>query len=242
MFLTDELQSDSARFMQVAASDAELRIHDGRIVKHEILFAGGRTILGNGFEWLLGKRFGEIFGISDGGGAADEARAGAIEFTNAFEAAQDIGQMAPIDAAVHVQFVNNDVAKIFKELGPFGVVRKNAGVEHVRVRHDDVGFVANGAAGVGGSVAIVSVATERTPEGGVEALEFEALIFGEGFGGEQEDGACGWNGEDFVNNRQVVAERFAASGRRDDDVYRFSIPRLARAPRNSGFRLSGKAP
>src|SRR5579859_5170094 len=48
-------------------------------------------------------------------------------------------------------------------------------------------------------------------------MEFVELIFSEGFGGEKIEGACAWIGEQFVQDRQVVAERLAASRRGDDD-------------------------
>ncbi len=66
-------------------------------------------------------------------------------------------------------------------------------------------------------IAIIGVAAERTAESVVEALEFEALVFGKGFGGEEKDGAGAGGGEDFVNDGEVVAESFAAGGGGDDD-------------------------
>ena len=61
--------------------------------------------------------------------------------------------MATVDASVIMQFVYDEIAEVFEELGPFGVMRQNPGVEHVGIGEDDVGFVANRPAGIGRRVA-----------------------------------------------------------------------------------------
>jgi len=42
------------------------------------------------------------------------------------------------DAAVHVRFVDDDVAQVVQDVGPAVVVREDADMQHVRVRQDDV--------------------------------------------------------------------------------------------------------
>ena len=51
-------------------------------------------------------------------------------------------------AAVRVHLVDDDVAQIFEELCPFGVMGEYALVEHVGIAHDDVAVGANRLAGV----------------------------------------------------------------------------------------------
>ena len=57
----------------------------------------------------------------------------AVKRAQPHQAAQDIGQMTSEDAAVGVQFVDDDVLQVFKELDPLGVVRQDVGVEHVGI-------------------------------------------------------------------------------------------------------------
>ena len=102
--------------------------------------------------------------IGDGGGAADETRLGAVELADAAQAAQHVRHVAAVDAAVVVQFVDDDVAQVFEQLGPLGVMRQDAAVQHVGIGEDDVGALADGAAGVLRSVAIVGEgADDRNP-------------------------------------------------------------------------------
>jgi hypothetical protein len=61
------------------------------------------------------------------------------------------------------------------------------------------------------------VAGKRAAGCVVQALQFEALIFGQGFGGEQVNGAGGGVRENSLHDALVVAERFAARGRSNDD-------------------------
>ena len=63
--------------------------------------------------------------------------------------------MAAEDAAVAVQLVDHDVAQVLEEPDPLGVVRQDAGVEHVRVGDDDVAGLADAAAHGGRRVAVV---------------------------------------------------------------------------------------
>ena len=51
----------------------------------------------------------------------------------------------------------------------------------------------------------------------IQVVEFGELILREGFGGEKLEGARVGVREDGVEDWKVVAERFARSGRRDDN-------------------------
>ena len=79
----------------------------------------------------------------------------AIEAGDALQPAQHVAEVASEDAAIGVQFVHDDVAQIFEETCPAGVVRQNTGVQHVRICQDDVAFFADGFAGIGGRVAVI---------------------------------------------------------------------------------------
>ena len=52
--------------------------------------------------------------------------------------AQDIGYVAAEEAAVGVQFVDHDDLQLFEQLEPLGVVGQDRGVEHVRIRDDNL--------------------------------------------------------------------------------------------------------
>ena len=93
--------------------------------------------------------------------------------------------MAAENAAVGVQLVEHDVAQVFKEAHPAGVVRQDAGVEHVGVREDHVAALANGFARVAGRVAVVGEDAEAIIEARGEIVQFGKLILRESLGWEQ---------------------------------------------------------
>ena len=64
------------------------------------------------------------------------------------------------DAAIHVRFVDDDVAQVCEDVSPAVVVREDADVEHVRVREHDVRPLADLPASFRGRVAVV----DRGPE------------------------------------------------------------------------------
>ena len=74
---------------------------------------------------------------------------------DAAQAAKHVAEMASEDASIRMQFVDHDIAEIFKQLRPFRMVRQDARVHHVGVAEDEVRARANGAPGVLGRVAVV---------------------------------------------------------------------------------------
>ena len=143
----DELEGHAARLVDVAAADAELAVDHRRIVEDEELLAARRAVALDQFEGLAGEGLGQFARIGDGGGAADELRLGIVELADAPQAAQQVGEVAAVDAAVVMQLVDHDVAQVLEIARPVGVVRQDAGVQHVGIGEDDVGALADGACG-----------------------------------------------------------------------------------------------
>ena len=90
---------------------------------------------------------GQLPGVGDGGAAQDELGLGPVKGAQAHQAAQHVGQIAAEDAPVAMDFVDDDVAQVLKQLHPLGVVGQDAGVEHVRVGDHHVPGLADGLAG-----------------------------------------------------------------------------------------------
>ena len=113
-----------------------------------------------------------------------------------------------------MQLVNNDVAQVLERLGPLGVVRQNAGVQHVGIGKHHVGAFADGAAGVLRRVPVVGEGAEFGTHGVDGALEFGELVLGQRLGGEQIQRASAGIGNQALEHRQVVAQRLAGGGGR----------------------------
>jgi len=58
-------------------------------------------------------------------------------------------------------------------------------VQHVRIGQNDVAFLRDGLAGIGGRVAVVGEHAEAIFEVLVEVMEFRELVLGEGLGGKR---------------------------------------------------------
>ena len=86
---------------------------------------GGAVVVDKG-DRAANECLGQLAGVGNGGAAQDKLRMAAIKFAQAHEPPQHIGQVGTEYAPVSVNFINDNVAQIFKELDPRGVVGKNA--------------------------------------------------------------------------------------------------------------------
>jgi len=180
-----EFLGDARGLVDVAAPDAQGAIHDRRVVKDEGFLGRWRAVFGQYFQRVFDEARSQIARVRDGGRAADELGLASIKLRDAPQATQHVREMAAKNAAIGVEFVDDDVTQIFEKSSPARVVRKNAGVQHVRIAQDDVTFFADGFARVAGCVAIVGEDAETVVEALIQIVEFGELVLGEGFGGEE---------------------------------------------------------
>ena len=148
--------SHARGFVDVATANTQRTIHHRRIVKDESFLRGRRAVGIQHFHLGFEQPRSQFAGIGDRRGAANELGLALVETRNASQAAENVAEVASENAAISMQFVENDVAKIFEQPCPARVMRQDAGVQHIRIRQHDVAFLANGFARVGGRVAIVS--------------------------------------------------------------------------------------
>ena len=123
--------------------------------------AVGCAVLCDGDDGRFPQVLGQRLGVGDGGGGGNEARPCAVEAGDAAEAAQDVGDVAAKDAAIGVEFVQDDVAQAAKKAHPASVVGEDADVEHVGVGDEDAGLFADGGAVAGGGVTIIGAQGNR---------------------------------------------------------------------------------
>ncbi len=199
--------------MQIAAANAQLRVYYRGVVKREIAIARGCAVVVHEFERHLGDGFGKFFRIRNGCRAADELWLRTVKIADALQPAQDVCKVASVDAAIIVQLVDDEILQVLKQLHPFGVVGQNTRVQHVGIRHHDVGFVPYRAPGILRRVAIVGVARNGASHGLIQALHFQTLVFSQRFRRKQIQCAGCRICQDAVNHWQVVAKRFAAGSR-----------------------------
>jgi hypothetical protein len=133
------------------------------------------------------------------------------------EPAKDVGDVAPEDAAVGVELIDDDDPELLEQLEPLRVVREDGGVEHVRVCHDHLARGPDGRPDGCRSVAVVrggrDIQFRRPGEGG----ELCDLVMAERLGREQEERPGRRIVRDGLQDRERVAQRLARCGRRDDD-------------------------
>src|SRR5260370_37858605 len=97
--------------------------------------------------------------------------------------------MAAEHAAVSVQFVENDVAEIFKKARPPSVMREDPSVQQVWIREDNVAVFADGFAGVGGRIARGSESAEASLRGADRGGEVGGVGVRGGLSGEEGENA-----------------------------------------------------
>src|SRR5207253_4975068 len=111
-FVLQKLLCNSRRFVDVIAANAQRSINSRRIVEDKSFRCGRRAVgiedCNLGFE----EARSQFAGICDGRGAANELRLASVKTRDAAQPAKDIAQMAAENAAVGVQFVENDVPQI----------------------------------------------------------------------------------------------------------------------------------
>ena len=118
-----------------------------------------------------------------------------------------------------MQFVNHNVFKVYKELLPLGVMGQNARMQHVRIGDDDMPLPANRLACIIGGIAVVGEGFDVSLQFGDQAVGFMHLVLGQRLGGKKIKGPCFRLIENALQDRQIVAQRFAAGrGGHQNDI------------------------
>ena len=136
--LAEERERDVAGRVEGRSPDAELPVHDRRVVDREVAVAPRRAAAVDERHLPLGEDLGQLLRVADRGRGADELRPRAVELAQPPQPPEDVGHVRAEHAAQAVQLVDHDVAEVLEQLHPLRVVRQDALVEHVGVRDHDV--------------------------------------------------------------------------------------------------------
>src|SRR5665213_3344892 len=218
--MIEQLKRDAARFIDIASPDSQLTIYHRRVVTNEDLLSGGRAITVDQPEGGFQQRFCECLGIRNGGRTRDELWRRAVEFAEPPQPSHDVAEVASIYAAIVMKLIDHNVFQVFKKLGPLGVMREDAAVQHIGIGEHNVGPLAYGAPRILGSVAIVGEGADVRPHRPDQTMQFFELIFRERLRREKIEGArAGLSGQ-TIEHGKVVAKGFTAGGGRyDDDIF-----------------------
>ena len=145
--------------------------------------AARRAILVDQLDGRLDQAARQLLRIADGGRGENELRLRTVEIRHAPEAANDIGNMRAEHAAITVHLVDDDEAQAAEELSPVGMVRQDAGVEHIGVGKDDAGLLADQGALALRCVAVIN-GCGNVQRWSVEVLQDRQLILRERLGRE----------------------------------------------------------
>ncbi len=202
-------------FPDVAAPYAQVAVHHRRVVEYEKLLACRRAVFRDGRKFLLGQALRQLSRIGNRRRAGDELRRRAVKRRHPPQPAQHVGQMAAKNAPIGVQLVEHDEAQILEQAGPPRMVRQNPRMQHVRVGEHDVPPIANGCTRIGRRVAVVGEHAESAGEPLPQVVQLRELVLRQGLGGEKIKRPRIRILEHLVQHRQVVAERFPRSRRRN---------------------------
>src|SRR5579872_6974884 len=124
--------------------------------------------------------------------------------------------MAAINATVIMQFVDDDESQILEQLGPAGMMRQDAAVQHIRVCKHHVSAVAHSFPRVLRRVAVIGEGPNLSRKAVRSPLKSVELVFSKRFGWKQIHRARIRLAQQHLKNRQVVTQRLSAcSGRYD---------------------------
>ena len=246
--LAEEPERQACRLGEIRRPDAELAIDDGRVVAKKQLVARGGAALRDLLDCCADDVLCVVARVRDRRGGHDELRLRAVVTTDPPEAPEQIGDVAPENAAIRVQLVDHDVTQVLEQRRPLRVVGQDPGMEHVRVRQDEVRAGADGATRVLRRIAVVGEHPELRQLLG-ELLELGELVLRERLRGKQIQNASVRLVQQRLQDRQVVAERLAGRGRcHDDNVVallderpraRLMRVQLGDSPRAQGFSDAG---
>ena len=174
---------------------------------------------------------GELAGVPDRRRAADDDRMAAVVRADPEQPAEDVGDVPAEHATIGVQLVDDDVAQLFEQLEPLGVMGQDRRMEHVRVGRDDLAGAPDRRPDRSRRVAVVGRCRDVHAGCRGELGELGDLVLRERLGGEEQERPGGRVLRDGLKDRQGIAQGLARRGRRDDDDV------LARPGPLDGFRL-----
>ena len=143
-------------FLQQAAPQAQLPIHNRRVVDQEMPGGVGGAVVVHQRDWFLDQAAGQLQRIADGGRGENELRGTAVEPGHPLQAAHDVGHVGAEHAPVGMHLVYHHKAQAAEEVSPGSVMRQYAGMQHIGIADDHPGPATNGRSGGGRRVAVVS--------------------------------------------------------------------------------------
>ena len=201
----------------MALSNAQLAVDHGRVIKDDMPLAHRRAVLVHEGHRLAGHALRQLPGVGNRGGTADKLGPAPVKSAQALQPAQHVGQVGAEHAAVGVDFVDDDILQVFKQLDPLGMPRENGRMEHIGVGDDNMARLPDGTAGCDRGVAVVGIGLNRHVHGLNERVQLVRLVRRKRFGGKQIQRAAVRVFQNGVQDGQVIAERLARGRRRDHD-------------------------
>ena len=151
----DEVGEEPRASAERARAQAELLVEERRVPERDRPLRMRRGVLADDGRLDAEQRLDELARVGDRRRGEQELRLGAVDRRGAAQAAQNVRDVRPEDAAVDVRLVHDHVAEVLEDVAPAVVVRQDPDVEHVRVREDDVRPLADLPAPLGLGVAVV---------------------------------------------------------------------------------------
>ncbi len=111
-----------------------------------------------------------------------------VKGSDAIQTTENIGNMRTEHAAVRMRLINDNIFQIGKKISPIGMMRQNPRMEHIGVGKEDAGVLTDGSA-VGGSCVAIVDGGIHLGKGSLQGNQAGELVLGEGFGGEEKEGA-----------------------------------------------------
>ena len=193
---------------------AHLPLQERRVPERERLLSSGRAVIVHHPRFPPGELQHQLPRVRDRRRAADEARVRPIVLAEPGQPPQHRGHVGAEEAPVGVDLIDHHELQARQEGAPGGMVRKDADVQHVRVREHHPRGAADRRPLAPRGIAVI----RRGPQVRIERRvpELAELILRQRLRGKEIERPRRLPLQHPLDHRHVVAERLAA-GRRGDD-------------------------
>ncbi len=107
-----------------------------------------------------------------------------------------------------MDFINDNILQIFKQLYPLGVMRHDPGMKHIGIGYDNVPCLPDGLPGTDRGIPVISIGFDGMIQHIQHPVQFTDLILGKCFCGKQIQGPGIVIPQYLIDNREIIAKGF----------------------------------
>ena len=215
---TQQRKCPPLAFVHDAPPDSLNGINKRRIVQHNRFFTRRSPVPVNQSYRRSDKMFCQLLRIPDCCRTQNAHRIGSVKTGNPQQAAQQIRHVAAEYSAVLMHLVDNNIGKACKKSNPLRMVRQNPCMDHIGIGYNNPPFIPCILPERLRRVPVVYADAERNARTALthHRVQFALLVLTQCFCRKQVQCPRFRPFKERLHHRQIVAQRLARSGRRNN--------------------------